>query len=118
MLVRLALTFCRSRPTSIYGPKGIGALYVRRRRPRLMLAPLIDGGGHEHGLRSGTVNVPGAVGFGAAVEVCGQDMTAEASRVASLRDRLLAGSTSSDIWCEGQQWVDVVPASAQSQYEL
>jgi cysteine desulfurase len=77
----------------IYGPKGIGALYVRRRRPKLMLAPLIDGGGHEHGLRSGTINVPGAVGFGAAAEICGQEMTAEASRVAVLRDRLLDGLT-------------------------
>ena len=75
----------------IYGPKGVGALYVRRRRPRLALEPLIDGGGHEHGLRSGTANVPGIVGFGRAAEICQQEMASEGTRTQMLRDRLLAG---------------------------
>ena len=74
----------------LYGPKGIGALYVRRRRPRLPLAPLIDGGGHERGLRSGTLNVPGIVGFGAAAEICKAELEPEAARIGALRDRLLA----------------------------
>lgn len=72
-----------------YGPKGSGALYVRRRRPRLQLECLIDGGGHENGLRSGTLNVPGIVGLGAAAEICQREMPQESARLASLRDRLL-----------------------------
>ena len=74
----------------LYGPKGVGALYVRRRRPRVPLAPLIDGGGHERGLRSGTLNVPGIVGFGAAAEICRTELAPEAARIGGLRDRLLA----------------------------
>lgn len=74
-----------------YGPKGSGALYVRRRRPRLQLECLIDGGGHENGLRSGTLNVPGIVGLGAALEICRREMPDESARLAALRDRLLAG---------------------------
>ena len=74
----------------LYGPKGVGALYVRRRRPRVSLAPLIDGGGHERGLRSGTLNVPGIVGFGAAAEICRTELAPEAARIGGLRDRLLA----------------------------
>jgi cysteine desulfurase len=74
----------------IYGPKGVGALYVRRRRPHVRLAPLIDGGGHERGLRSGTLNVPGIVGLGKAAELCGAEMADEARRVGALRDRLQA----------------------------
>ena len=77
----------------LYGPKGIGVLYVRRRRPRLALEPLLDGGGHEQGLRSGTLNVPGIVGFGAAAALCRTEMQPEAARVGALRDRLLAGLT-------------------------
>jgi cysteine desulfurase len=74
-----------------YGPKGAGALYVRRRKPRLQLECMIDGGGHENGLRSGTLNVPGIVGLGAAVDICRQEMPDESGRLSSLRDRLLEG---------------------------
>lgn len=73
----------------IYGPKGIGALYVRRRKPRARLKPLIDGGGHERGLRSGTLPVPLIVGLGEAMAIAAQEMKAESERVAALRDRLL-----------------------------
>jgi cysteine desulfurase len=72
----------------IYGPKGIGALYVRRRAPRVRIAPMIDGGGHERGTRSGTVPVPLAAGFGKAAELCGQLMVEEGARLAKLRDTL------------------------------
>ena len=72
----------------IYGPKGIGALYVRSKGPRVRLTPIIDGGGHERGMRSGTLNVPGIVGFGKAAEICRLEMPAESARVAALRDRL------------------------------
>ncbi len=73
------------------GPKGIGALYVRRRRPRIAIAPLADGGGQEGGLRSGTLNVPGIVGFGAAAVLVRAELADEAKRVGAMRDRLLAG---------------------------
>lgn len=72
----------------IYGPKGAGALYVRREKPRVRLMPQIDGGGHEHGMRSGTLNVPGIVGFGKAAELCRLELAAEGARTAELRDRL------------------------------
>jgi cysteine desulfurase len=72
----------------MYGPKGVGALYVRRRNPRVLLAPIIDGGGHERGMRSGTLNVPGIVGFGKAAELCKQEMAAEGERLRNLRDYL------------------------------
>jgi len=75
----------------IYGPKGVGALYVRRRNPRVQLAAIIDGGGHERGMRSGTLNVPGIVGLGAACEIAQQEMPEEAKRLRALRDRLKAG---------------------------
>ncbi|MBM3806819.1 MAG: aminotransferase class V-fold PLP-dependent enzyme [Acidimicrobiia bacterium] len=71
----------------VYGPKGVGALYVRRKR--VAIAAEIDGGGHERGMRSGTLNVPGIVGLGAAAEIARQEMPAEATRSAQLRDRLL-----------------------------
>ena len=75
----------------MYGPKGIGALYVRRRGRRVDLATQIDGGGHERGLRSGTLNVPGIVGFGKACELGASEMEAEGERVGRLRDRLWEG---------------------------
>lgn len=77
----------------IYGPKGIGALYVRKKAPRVRIAPIIDGGGHERGMRSGTLPVPLIVGFGKAAELCEQEMSAESVRLAALRDRLQAGIT-------------------------
>jgi cysteine desulfurase len=72
----------------IYGPKGVGALYVRRKNPRVQLAAQIDGGGHERGMRSGTLNVPGIVGLGAACEICMLDMPDESKKLQGLRDRL------------------------------
>jgi cysteine desulfurase len=72
----------------MYGPKGVGALYVRRRNPRVLLSPIIDGGGHERGMRSGTLNVPGIVGFGKAAELCRLEMAADAQRLGRLRDLL------------------------------
>ena len=72
----------------LYGPKGVGALYVRRKGPRVRIAPLIDGGGHERGMRSGTLPVPLIVGFGRAAEICGEVMAEEGARLAKLRDRL------------------------------
>ena len=75
----------------IHGPQGVGALYVRTRQPTVRLAPLFDGGGHERGLRPGTLNAPGIVGLGAASALAAADMAAEAARLASLRDRLLDG---------------------------
>jgi len=75
----------------LHGPKGVGALYVRQKRPRVRIAPLLYGGGHEDGLRSGTLNVPGIVGLGAACALARAEMTAEAARIARLRDRLWEG---------------------------
>lgn len=74
----------------IYGPKGVGALYVRRRKPRVRLAALIDGGGHERGMRSGTLNVSGIVGFGKAAELCQQEMEEENIRLSNMRDKFKA----------------------------
>ena len=72
----------------IYGPKGIGALYVRRKNPRVQLTAQMDGGGHERGMRSGTLNVPGIVGLGEACAICQLEMADESTRLAGLRDRL------------------------------
>ncbi|HXP45834.1 MAG TPA: IscS subfamily cysteine desulfurase [Terriglobales bacterium] len=72
----------------LHGPKGIGALYVRRKNPRVELAAMIDGGGHERGMRSGTLNVPGIVGLGKACEICREVLAVEAARLRTLRDRL------------------------------
>jgi cysteine desulfurase len=74
-----------------YGPKGAGALYVRRTKPKIELTCQIDGGGHENGMRSGTLNVPGLVGLGRAAEICREEMPAESARLSALRDRLFAG---------------------------
>ncbi len=75
----------------VYGPKGIGALYIRRANPRVRLSPVIHGGGHERGFRSGTLNVPSIVGFGKAAEIAGQTMAEEAKRLTQLRERLHKG---------------------------
>lgn len=72
----------------MYGPKGVGALYVRRKNPRVKVTAQIDGGGHERGMRSGTLNVPGIVGFGNACEICLQEMESDAKRISLLRDKL------------------------------
>jgi cysteine desulfurase len=72
----------------MYGPKGVGALYVRRKNPRVKVTAQMDGGGHERGMRSGTLNVPGIVGFGKACELCLQEMESETKRVSALRDKL------------------------------
>jgi cysteine desulfurase len=75
----------------VYGPKGVGALYVRRRNPRVQLSAIIDGGGHERGMRSGTLNVTGIIGLGKACELAHQGMAEESKRMRALRDRLRAG---------------------------
>jgi cysteine desulfurase len=76
-----------------YGPKGVGALYVRRSNPRVRVSPIIHGGGHERGVRSGTLNVPGIVGLGAACGIAMQDREKDEARIRSLRDRLHKGIT-------------------------
>ena len=75
----------------MYGPKGVGALYVRRKNPRVKVTAQMDGGGHERGMRSGTMNVPGIVGFGKACEICMNEMEAEGKRLSIMRDRLEKG---------------------------
>jgi cysteine desulfurase len=72
----------------MYGPKGIGALYVRRKNPRVKVTAQMDGGGHERGMRSGTLNVPGIVGFGKAAEIALADMASDTERIIKMRDRL------------------------------
>ncbi len=72
----------------MYGPKGVGALYVRRRNPRVLLAEQTSGGGHERGMRSGTLNVPGIVGLGAAAALCQAEMATDTARISAMRDRL------------------------------
>ena len=72
----------------MYGPKGVGALYVRRKNPRVKVTAQMDGGGHERGMRSGTLNVPGIVGFGKACELARLEMESEARRLSQLRDKL------------------------------
>src|SRR6516225_10539275 len=72
----------------VYGPKGVGALYVRRRNPRVLLTPIIDGGGHERGMRSGTLNVPGIVGFGKAAQIAREELPKESAELFRLREKL------------------------------
>ena len=97
-------------------PKGIGALYVRAAKPRVKLKPMIDGGGHERGMRSGTLNVPGIVGLGKACEIAQQEMTAEAERLISLSERLKKNhrSTRGSL----RQWSSDGAVSGQHEYEL
>jgi cysteine desulfurase len=87
----------------MYGPKGVGALYVRGAKPRVRLSALIDGGGHERGMRSGTLNVPGIVGLGKACEIARAEMITEGDRVAALRERLRSGIASrlEDVYVNG-----------------
>ncbi len=77
----------------MYGPKGVGALYVRRKNPRVKVTAQMDGGGHERGMRSGTLNVPGIVGFGKACEICMNEMEEETKRLSALRDKLESALT-------------------------
>ena len=89
----------------IHGPKGVGALYVRRKNPRVLLRPLLWGGGQERGIRPGTLNVPGIVGLGMALEIARNEMTVESKRLAALRDRLQKGLQSrlADIVVNGDE---------------
>lgn len=75
----------------MYGPKGVGALFVNRKNPRVKVTSQMDGGGHERGMRSGTLNVPGIVGFGKAAEIAGKEMAQDAERLSKLRDKLQVG---------------------------
>jgi len=93
-VVRDNVDLCSITAHKIYGPKGVGALYVRSAQPRVRLVGQMDGGGHERGMRSGTLNVPGIVGFAAAAELLQRDGAVENTRIAALRDRLEARFTS------------------------
>ena len=101
----------------LYGPKGCGALYVRRRNPRVQIAAQMDGGGHERGMRSGTLNVPGIVGLGKACEIAGEEMVAETKRLTDLREKLKAKLESRARLCS-RQWIDGAQASRQPEHEL
>lgn len=87
----------------IYGPKGVGALFVRRKNPRVRLSPIIHGGGHERGMRSGTLNVPAIVGFGKAIELANQLMNEEMRRMTALRDKMFKAITKElpDVYLNG-----------------
>jgi cysteine desulfurase len=88
---RLGVDLASLTAHKLYGPKGVGALYVRRRPRRVSVTPLLDGGGHEKGMRSGTLNVPGIVGFGMAAALAARALSEESARLKRLRDRLLKG---------------------------
>jgi cysteine desulfurase len=96
----------------MYGPKGVGALYVRRKNPRVQISAIIDGGGHERGMRSGTLNVPGIVGLGKACAICTEEMPQESCRMAGLRNRLKEGITSrlDEVYVNGS-WEHRLPAN-------
>ena len=100
----------------IYGPKGVGALYVRARNPRVRLAPIVHGGGHERGMRSGTLNVPGIVGLARAAQIAVAEMEAEGSRLRRLRQRLHRGITSrlDDVFLNGPELPEIEPDGALS----
>ena len=87
----------------MYGPKGVGGLYIRRKSPRIKMTPQMHGGGHERGLRSGTLNVPGIVGLGAAAELARLELASDGQRTAVLRDKLQAGllASSPGAWVNG-----------------
>ncbi len=89
----------------MYGPKGIGALYIRKKNPRVKVKPIIEGGGHERGMRSGTLNVPGIVGMGEACAVCRREMHKESKRLKNLRDKLYYSikETLEDVHLNGHQ---------------
>jgi cysteine desulfurase len=92
-VARLGIDLLSISGHKLYGPKGLGALYVRRSAPRIAVAEQMHGGGHEHKMRSGTLNVPGIVGLGAACEIAAAEMSTESARLAALRDRLQAKLT-------------------------
>ena len=101
----------------LYGPKGAGAFYVRRKNPRVQLVPLIDGGGHERGMRSGTLNVPGIVGLGKACAIAQEEMPQESCKLAGLRDRL-RDSIMSRLRRDLHQRFDGAPSARQPEYQL
>ena len=101
----------------MYGPKGVGALYVRRRNPRVLLAEQISGGGHERGMRSGTLNVTGIVGFGKAAAIAKAEMATESERLRGLRDKLNA-ALHAEPGRDLHQRLDGAPAAAQPEHQL
>ena len=101
----------------LYGPKGVGALYARRRSRNVGVVPQIDGGGHERGLRSGTLNVPGIVGFGRAADIARAEMAGEAKRVSELRDRLLNGLRAIDGLSVNGSMTDRLPGNLNVSFE-
>jgi hypothetical protein len=102
----------------IYGPKGVGALYVRRRNPRVQIAAQIDGGGHERGMRSGTLNVPGIVGLGKACEIAQEEMKAESAYLTGLcaTGSKQSSNPSSTTFMSTARWI--ITAARQSEYEF
>ena len=101
----------------MYGPKGVGALYVRRRNPRVQLSAQMDGGGHERGMRSGTLNVPGIVGLGEACAICRREMGEESRRLRRSAGPLAREARSRIGRCDGERQHGASPA-AQSEHEL
>ncbi len=101
----------------MYGPKGVGALYVRRRNPRVLLTPIIDGGGHERGMRSGTLNVPGIVGFGKAAALCREELPAESARARGAARPALRRPPA-EPGRDLRQRIDGAPAAGQPEHQL